>query len=320
VIGESGTLDDLRNEKALEEQIERTLQQRLGKTPQSGDYLHYAAELMRGHDNDAAVVAATRALLLNPDFAEAYLARAQARSRAVHSNMKEVSEDLEKAIALKADMRGAYDLLADVYDSQKQYAKAVQARTLAIAQNSRDRDVYRRRSASLYALGKKDLALADLDRFIAIRKDKPIGHRLKADLLVDMGRNEDALKEYGTALQFEKGNTKSPIFHLRGRLYAKLKRYKESIDDFSAAIAIDPQDDDALRMRGDQYCKIGKYEMAIADYSKAIDTSPDFARASLEARSKAYKEMGRLDLAAKDEKSARALSAGPAERPVYEIK
>lgn len=320
IIGESGTLEDLRNQKALEDQVERTLHERLGRDPQSADCLRYAVELMSRHDNDAAIVAASRALALNPNFAEAYLLRAQARSRAVHGDMKAVNEDLQKAIALKADMPGAYALLADVYDSQKNYEKAVAAWTQAILQNERDRDVYRRRSASLYALGRRNEALADLDRFIAIRPDKPIGHRLKADMLADMGRFSDALKEYELSIKFEHGNRKSPVFHLRGRLFAKLKRYKDAIKDFSSAIEIDPQDDDALRARGDLYCNLGEYRRAIDDYSRAIETSPDFARASLEARSKAYRKIGRVDLAEKDQQTALSQSERPAEKPVYEIK
>ncbi len=48
--------------------------------------------------------------------------------------------------------------------------------------------------------------------------------------------------------------------------------------------------------------------------------SPEYARSAFEARARAYKQMGRLELAEKDLLEARKLKAKPAEKPVYELK
>lgn len=319
-IGEAGTLDDLRDREGLATKIGETLRKRNGRAPRPEDYLKYADEMMDQHDHDMAVMAASLAIAVNPRYAEAYLVRAKAQSKSVLGDMKSVKKDLEKAIQLKSDLPDAYELLADFYDQEKRYDKAVAAWSRAIANNKSDRDLYRHRSASLYALGRRQEAIDDLDRYIAIRPDRPIGYRIKAGLLVDMGRFDDALKAYELALKYQKGTTKAQIFHLRGRLLARMKRYDDAIKDFSAMLEIDPRDDDALRLRGDQYLKLGQYDKAISDYTNAINVSPDFARASLLARSRAYRKIGRNDLATQDEKRAFRLSERPAEKPVFEFK
>ena len=51
---------------------------------------------------------------------------------------------------------------------------------------------------------------------------------------------------------------------------------------------------------------LGQYEEAIADYSKALELNPKFKKAYLE-RAKAYRALGKIELAENDERTASSL-------------
>lgn len=318
-IGQSAALEDLRDKNSIGDKIKQDLRKRLGRVPRSKDYLNYAKEMMKARDNGIAVLAASMAIDGNPRCAEAYLVRAKAQSYSVSGDTNSIGRDLERAIQIQSDLPEAYELLADFYDSQKRYEKAVKFWTLAIAAKPNDSELYCRRSASLCALGRRQEALSDLDIFIAARPRRAMGYRIKAGVLVEMQRFDDALKLYDLALKYEQGLERSYVLNLRADLYSRMNRHNDAIKDFSALIDFDPQNDDAWRLRGEQYIKLGKYEKAIEDYTKAIDIAPEFARASLIARSRAYRKIGRQDLAEIDENQARTLSDRPAEIPIYEL-
>lgn len=100
---------------------------------------------------------------------------------------------------------------------------------------------------------------------------------------------EDALKNYRSAF----------TYNIRGLGYADKGQYHEAIDDFKAALEIQPDYAEAIINRADVYGVTGQYKQALADFSKALKIKPDFADAYYN-RGIVHLAMNRLDLAIND--------------------
>lgn len=83
---------------------------------------------------------------------------------------------------------------------------------------------------------------------------------------------QKALVSYTEALKF---NSQSEILYLeRGFIYQNLKKYHESIQDYTKAIELSPSNT-AYFERGRVYEDLKQYDEAIADYTQAIKFFPD---------------------------------------------
>jgi len=109
-----------------------------------------------------------------------------------------------------------------------------------------------------------------------------------------------AVKDYGTALSLGPVLPQMEITHNnRGLAYVGLKQYQSAIDDYNAAININPKNAEVYFNRGNAYFRMGKLKEAIADYDAAIGLYPKFAWA-YSNRGLAYFDLGQLTQAIKD--------------------
>ncbi|NRQ36974.1 tetratricopeptide repeat protein [Nonomuraea sp. NN258] len=65
----------------------------------------------------------------------------------------------------------------------------------------------------------------------------------------------------------------------RGQLLAALGRTKEALDDYAAAIAIDPLFPDYYLERGNLHYRLGRHDDALADYERALRVGPPLPEA-----------------------------------------
>ena len=61
----------------------------------------------------------------------------------------------------------------------------------------------------------------------------------------------------------------------RGLVFYALRKYREAIEEFDKAIALDPNEPDFHNNKGLGLTKIGLYEMALCEYDKAIIINPN---------------------------------------------
>ena len=94
------------------------------------------------------------------------------------------------------------------------------------------------------------------------------------------GNSNAALKDYKEAIEaFDKAIAIDPkyatAYYSRGNSKALLKKdYNGAIEDYSKAIAIDPTDAYAYKNRGNSRTAIKDYEGALKDFDKAIELNP----------------------------------------------
>lgn len=77
----------------------------------------------------------------------------------------------------------------------------------------------------------------------------------------------------------------------RGRTYLGLRRYKESVADFSQVIGINPSRAEAYLSRGSAYANLTENDAALKDFSKAIQLNPNNSQA-FEMRGSVYLVIG----------------------------
>ena len=60
--------------------------------------------------------------------------------------------------------------------------------------------------------------------------------------------------------------------------YGNRENYDQAISDFTEALRLNPNYDEAYYSRGEAYYNTGDYAKAVSDYNEAVNVNPDFAR------------------------------------------
>ena len=122
---------------------------------------------------------------------------------------------------------------------------------------------------------------------------------------------EEAIKHYTNAISLQPDkHMLVRAYNKRGNAYDGIGKRDSAFEDYSMAIEINPDDDDAYFYRGFTYELKGDYEKAIKDYNKVINLNPNRAdahvyRAEAYRRTEAYRVTGRSsELVIKDYSTA----------------
>ncbi len=240
------------------------------------------AHLMR-NETDAADADITRALELWPAFAEGLCYRGVIRF--ARGRRDEAVADFEAAAAIDPEQRQAIEGKAMVLAASGDWAGAIPGYTVAVEKFG-DGAAYVNRGTALLKAGRKDEALRDLDRAVALDPgdsrawfmrgqarmvtDDLEGARADIERAVDLDRKDPVLCE-GLAWVHER----------RGDFAAAVAAYDQAL----ARAAGDPK---YLTLRAEAKREHGDAAGAAADYAAALARDPDhptalFGRARLAA-------------------------------------
>jgi TonB family protein len=115
-----------------------------------------------------------------------------------------------------------------------------------------------------------------------------------------------ALSDFDEAIQL---HPQELFYAHRSYVYWRKGLLDKALDDINLAMKLRPKDSPLIHdyfVRGDIYSDMGEYDLAISDYSEAIRLKP-YDRYSYDQRAKAYRKLGKDDLAAADEAKAKQL-------------
>ena len=129
------------------------------------------------------------------------------------------------------------------------------------------------------------------------RRELAIAFYNRANAFYGAGDFDRAIDDYGAAIRLDP--TYASAFSNRGNAYSLKGDPDKAIADYDAAIRFNPNYTIALSNRADIYRTKGDFDRAIADYSAAIQASPKRARLFLD-RGSAYRGKGDIKNAVAD--------------------
>ncbi len=226
-----------------------------------------------------------RALLSNPNLAEAYLARAQLtwtlRNRFPH---EAAIRDLRRALSINPNLAEAYVELGKVFFHIGLTEQAVDANEQAQRLDPSELSSWLRRFLSLVDAGRLDEVKDDVDSSAA-----RLGAYPRSDALVALGRLKDAEQVLASARQEDSntaGQVPGPqIDALRATVYARLGRREDAERMLRAAIPAAENPTGFSHLHHAQFhigaalASLGRHDAAVAWLTRAADEGyPSYPR------------------------------------------
>jgi tetratricopeptide (TPR) repeat protein len=285
--------------------------------------------------NDA-IAQFSKAIELDPDYVDAYIARANAFENL--GKFEEASEDFSRALVFKPKEADISYKLGVTYNKLDKYEEALSALNKATKLAKRSLPSYQEKVKTLLALEDYKFAIkvadtalllkenalnfyqhglvneklgkpvdAEKDYLKAIAKDRRhIDSYLSlAELRTELNNLDQAMNNCNTVVNLDSRNTRAYL--IRSEIYKKGLDYVSAINDISKIILIEPENPEMYYIRGTYYQEFNQHGNAINDFNKVIlvnDKNPD----AYFARAKSYEEIMNYEAAAKDYETITALS------------
>lgn len=264
-------------------------------------------------DHESAIVTYTKAIKFSSTDYNAYVNRGRAyRGLGDHAA---ALKDFNRAIELIPKADKAYLERGILFQDRSDREKALDDFSKAIERNPFNGDAYYYRGRTYWGR-EKDLTLADFSKALELDPNGAYlyGTRAGASLMInprDQAAVADLTKavELLTAEMTAKSDTLcrgNNLLH-RGWANAMLRRYPESIADFSAAIKEDVDDVQGYKYRAWILFIQKKYISALDDLDKAIKLNANYAEA-YKARARVYDMLNQKERAAADRQKYQELS------------
>jgi tetratricopeptide (TPR) repeat protein len=190
------------------------------------------------------------------------------------------------------------NLIQQLFDAACQHhrnGRLAEAETLyrrILAVNSRHADVLHLLGVIGHQMRRNDVAVVLIRKAIEADGSVAAYHSNLGNALKDLGRLDDAIACYDTALRIRPDFTEA--LYNRGGALKDLGRLDDALASYDAALRIRPDFAEAHSNRSIALTRLGRPHEALASCDAALRIRPDFAEA-LSNRGSALKDLGRLD-------------------------
>ena len=162
--------------------------------------------------------------------------------------VKEIKENLSKA---------KDPSLNSVEEIIPYYYQALQSANSAIKVSKSNWESFALRGSIYYDLNQEDEALADFNRALELNPKAPFIHSNKAQILLNKGKNRDALKEINT--EIELGNNAHTVYNIKGQIHESLQELDEARNCYKNIIDALKDSKDPIVLRAiTSYDRLGK--------------------------------------------------------------
>lgn len=172
-------------------------------------------------------------------------------------------------------------LLGECYNVLNQPEKAIENNTNTLLINPKHLDALEARFYGYIQLHKNEEALKDLKRFQKYSREKSKIQFLYGKYYNAINQKSKAKKAFTKAILLKpaEGN----YYVERGKLLLEQENFEDAILNFSKAIELDQNNDEALLQRGISYHKLNNILAGCSDFRRAANLGNDEARVMLEA-------------------------------------
>ena len=171
-----------------------------------------------------------------------------------------------------------YDGRAELYEANEDYPKAIEdyKRAIKLETSSAYRLPQCKKVVDLYKkFGDTDNALKFCNELIATAPDNPEYYTLRGNFYSAIKDNDNALKDYTTAIELVPDEMKKYYYPNRIALYKKLKDYDRAVEDCKRIIELDPAYVRNYEKLIQLYKDTGEKEKLAKIYDEAIQHNPD---------------------------------------------
>lgn len=245
---------------------------------------------LKNKNSDEKIFAYTKAIekggYNNEELAELYLKRGYVYYNFGHGNLEKAELDCKKAIELKSDYIGSYDLLSSIYSWRKNYNKVIEYLTIILKLKDKFSKEYNKKYAKqFYGYDDEKITLGSF-------------YSSRGFYYLFVNNYKNAVKDYTKAIKFKPRFTN--YYGFRAKAYLRLKEYDKAISDLSKGIELDRYD--YYYLRGDAWFFKKQYLNAIRDYTNAIEAASNESKEYiyLIKRAKTYVLIYRYDKAIED--------------------
>lgn len=278
---------------------------------------------------DDAIEQFTKLIDEDPEYTEAYLARADAYEKA--GKKAEAASDYKRATAFEDKDETIFYNAGRLYYELEEYKEAIPMLSKVTALDKKHLNAYKYKMESYIALEQYEKALKESNELIDLketaanyarrgfiqaqlenynqaetdfRKSLELGKSLDtyvalADVLFKAKKYDPSLVACNQALGID-SKSKEALW-IRSKIYKEKIDYPNAINDLSKMIIFAPDDMKAFFARGKFYQEFNQHQSAINDFSKVISNEPDNALAYF-YRAKSNEEITQYENAIKDYK------------------
>ncbi len=180
------------------------------------------------------------------------------------------------AIKLEQDNPEWYIGRAYCFVEQKQYVKAIGDCTYAISLNPKMYKGFYLRGLAYMREQEFHKAIDDFTSVLQLNRHVNDMYLLRSYCYAQQNEIKNAVDDISQVLIQNTDSSDAQIYQYRAQLYARLKLYGNALDDYSTAIAHDPDNQQYLFERGKTYFLIQKYNQALEDLKKIRKGSNNF--------------------------------------------
>lgn len=226
----------------------------------------------RKRSYDRAIEDFDKVLMLEPDNVDALIARGNAYSQ-IGDNGRAVA-DLDRAIALAPKDPQAYVVRGLAYGRRNDPARALKDYDQALQIEPRFAAALANRAAIYAEQGKYDLAIRDLDQAIQIDKQNPVALYNRGYAHFALRDYDKAIADYSSAIEHDPKMAVAYNNRCLTRAIAG-KDLVPALADCDQALKLAPLNLDARDTRGFIYLKLGDPRLAVNEYNAALDVDPN---------------------------------------------
>lgn len=178
--------------------------------------------------------------------------------------------DYSRALVMTPNSAALYRVRAEIYETTKQPQRALADYDEAVRLDPAQTEYLFRRAWLLVRLKEADRAAADMDAAVALAPKSAGIVAQRAYVLAAIGRRDDALAGFSASLAL-----KPTVYAYLGRARVlHLADRGKGFDDVNAALKLDPNSVDALKIRAGWLGDAGRTDEALADAERVLKLSP----------------------------------------------
>ena len=206
---------------------------------QANEWFEKGSVYNLNYEHDKAIEAYTNAILLNPNYAEAYERRGIAYFNKGNLEQDQhlfdqAVQDLKRVTLLKPNTHAAFWAQGIVDISSKRYDKAIESFNKAVALDPNSELGYLGRGVTYYAMKQPDRALEEYTKAIATKGFwQAISYMNRAGVYIQKGQRDMAIRDMDQAIALAPNN--AHFYYMRGLLYELMNKTDRAVVDLERA-------------------------------------------------------------------------------------